>query len=167
MRSALAKTSREWFRVIHFSVQSDRVHLIVEADDEIALSRGLAGLSIRLARVINRAAGREGNVFGERYHARELATPRETRDAIVYVLLNRRKHAAKIERASARAIPVGIDPMSSGYWFDGWKVPPAAHAPPGWLATDVVPVRPARTWLALKGWRRHGLIEDDERPKLE
>jgi putative transposase len=180
VRRALAETWREWFRVIHFSVQSDHVHLLIEADDEVALSRGMAGLSIRLARAINRAAGRKGKVFDERYHARELSTPRETRNAIVYVLLNRRKHAAKAAWATGStawtagsigapvsALASGIDPMSSGYWFDGWKPPSEAHSPPWWDANDLVPVRPARTWLARKGWRRHGLVGVDERPKSE
>ncbi len=190
VRGALADTWREWFRVIHFSVQSDHVHLIVEADDTITLSRGMAGLTIRLARAVNRAAGRKGKVFSERYHTRELSTPRETRNAIVYVLLNRRKHAAKTGSAmgfaglagSAGSVGVagsagvagsvgvagsaGIDPMSSGYWFDGWKAPSGDRYPPGWVADDAVPVRPARTWLARKGWRRHGLIANDERPKV-
>lgn len=173
VRRALAATWREWFRAIHFSVQSDHVHLIVEADDTVTLSRGMAGLTIRLARAINRAAGRKGKVFSERYHTRELSTPRETRNAIVYVVLNRRKHAAKTARATGLASlagsagSAGIDPMSSGYWFDGWKTPPTGDRyPPSWVADDAVPVRTARTWLARKGWRRHGLIADDERPKL-
>jgi REP element-mobilizing transposase RayT len=72
IRRALAKTPREWFRVVHFSVQTDHIHLIVEADDRVALSRGMAGLSIRLARAINRVAGRSGNVFTDRYRARFL-----------------------------------------------------------------------------------------------
>jgi hypothetical protein len=32
----------------------------VEADDKIALSRGLGGAAIRLARAVNRVAGRRG-----------------------------------------------------------------------------------------------------------
>jgi putative transposase len=173
VRNALAKTWREWFRVIHFSVQSDHLHLMIEADDKVALSRGMAGLSIRLARAVNRAAERKGKVFSERYHTRELSTPLETRNAIVYVLLNRQKHVAKTAwatgptGATGSTLATGIDPMSSGYWFDGWKPHSGAQGPPWWGADDVVPVRPARTWLARKGWRRHGLVGVDERPKLE
>jgi hypothetical protein len=42
LRRALARTSREWFRVVQFSVQTDHVHLVVEATDKMALSRGMA-----------------------------------------------------------------------------------------------------------------------------
>src|SRR5262249_38188006 len=38
LRAAIAKASREAFRVLHFSVQPDHVHLIVEARDRFALS---------------------------------------------------------------------------------------------------------------------------------
>ncbi|HEY3353671.1 MAG TPA: transposase, partial [Polyangia bacterium] len=35
-------------RVVHFSVQDDHVHLLVEADDERALSAGARGFGIRV-----------------------------------------------------------------------------------------------------------------------
>ena len=155
IRRALAKTAREWFRVVHFSVQTDHIHLIVEGDDKVSLSRGMAGLSIRLARAINHIAGRKGNVFSGRYHARHLSSPREVRHAFVYVLLNFRKH---LDRAP------GVDPASSGFWFQGWKAPSSAE-PPGWDSDEPVPVKPPRTWLARRGWQRHGLIAWSERPK--
>src|SRR5437773_4242076 len=47
-----------------------------------------AGLAIRLARAVNHAIGRRGAVWGDRYHARALATPRAVRHALVYVLMN-------------------------------------------------------------------------------
>ncbi|SRR5260221_7404755 len=97
---------------------------------------------------------RKGNVFHHRYHSRALATPREVRHGLVYVLLNFRKHLGS---------PPGIDPASSGFWFDGWKRPSHSE-PPGLLPDDVIPVQPSRTWLARVGWRRHGLIALHERP---
>jgi REP element-mobilizing transposase RayT len=154
LRRAVANTSREWFRVVQFSVQTDHVHLIAEAADKVALSRGITGLSIRLARAINRASYRKGNVFSDRYHSRALATPREVRHALVYVLLNFRKH---LHRSP------GVDPASSGFWFAGWRLLPKTE-PPGFLSGDAIPVQPPRTWLARVGWRRHGLIAFHEQP---
>ncbi|TMA36218.1 MAG: hypothetical protein E6J79_13580, partial [Deltaproteobacteria bacterium] len=60
VRRALAAASHRGFRILHFSVQDDHVHLIVEADDTRALRRGLRGLTIRVARAVNRALGRRG-----------------------------------------------------------------------------------------------------------
>ncbi len=146
---ALSAASREDFRVVHFSVQTDHVHLIVEAESGEGLRRGINGLAGRLARALNRVWRRPGAVWSDRYHARALATPREVRNGLVYVLLNFRKHL--------RAAP-GVDPRSSGAWFDGWS-----HAPP--MPEQASPVTAARTWLGAVGWRRAGgPIDIDEAP---
>jgi putative transposase len=92
VRDALAAASRQSFRLIHFSVQSDHLHLIVEASDKLALERGILGLIIRVARAVNRGLGRSGAVWGDRYHARALKSPLEVRHGIVYVLFNFKKH---------------------------------------------------------------------------
>jgi len=67
-------------------VQDDHLHLIVEADDTQVLARGLRGLAIRVARAVNRALNRRGAVWGDRYHARALTSPRAVRNALVYVM---------------------------------------------------------------------------------
>jgi REP element-mobilizing transposase RayT len=149
VRSAVAAASSERFRIVHFSVQSDHLHAIVEAFDKVALARGLRGLAIRVARAVNRALGRSGPLWGDRYHARALASPREVRHCIRYVLFNFRKHRPADSRR--------IDPCSSAPWFDGFREPvPRALDPPTWS--------PA-TWLLRTGWRRHGLLDLDERPQ--
>lgn len=102
LRASLTAACRADFRVIHFSVQTDHVHLIVEADSGDHLRGGLQGLAGRAARALNRAWHRGGDVWGDRYHARALGTPREVRNGLLYVLLNFRKHL--------RAAP-GIDPI--------------------------------------------------------
>lgn len=152
---ALAAVSSVAFRVVHYSVQHDHLHLILEATDRAALLGGLRGLAIRTARVINRAAERRGRVWGDRYHVRELRTPREVRAALVYVLQNWKRTVRGAQN---------LDPCATGYWFDGWRgsrprwsLPPEGEAPP---------VRTARTWLLTIGWRRHRLIAFDERPRL-
>ena len=156
IRDALGEASRSSFRLAHFSVQADHVHLIVEAIDKSALTRGTRGLCIRVARAINKHLGRSGRAFGDRYHARALATPREVRNAIVYVLQNWRKHVPSAK---------GVDPCSSGWWFTGWQVPPSGE-PPGWTDIDHAPVMLARTWLGAHGWRRYGAVGLGERPKV-
>jgi putative transposase len=148
VRTALGKASRDAFRVIAFSVQRNHLHLVVEAEAGTALSRGVQGLAIRIARAVNRVLGRRGRVWGERFHARDLRTPREVRNALVYVLQNHRKHGD----AGAR-----FDACSSARWFEGWKV--RLRGP--WSSAPVVT---ARTWLGRWGWRRHGLLDPQERP---
>ena len=150
IRRSLAAAHKAAFRIVHFSVQSDHVHLVVEGDDRISLVRGVQGLAVRCAKAVNRVLRRRGRVWSSRYHARALRTPAETRRGLVYVLLNFRKHL--------RAAP-GIDPRSSGPWFDGWR----KTAPP---PRDASPTLPGRTWLSTIGWRRAGgPLGGDERPR--
>ena len=101
--------------------------------------RGLRGLLIRVARAANRVWKRRGAVIAERYHHRRLASPREVRHAIAYVLNNARKHWAGLR--SCR----GIDPGCSGRWFWGQAQDPPAVARP-------------RFWLLAIGWTRAGPI---------
>src|SRR5438876_2768087 len=84
----LGAASAATFRVVHYSVQANHVHLLVEAEGTRALGRGMQGLGIRLAKAINRRLGRRGRVWAERYHGRALRTPREVRNGLVYVLLH-------------------------------------------------------------------------------
>jgi len=134
-------------RLLQFSLQSNHVHLIVEADDRRALSRGMKGIAVRLARTLNRLWKRRGSVLSDRFHARPLRTPREVRSALVYVLQNARHHGLRL---------LGVDSYSSGPWFDGWKQ--------GIVLAGDGPGTRARTWLLREGWRRHGLIGIEESP---
>jgi len=149
LRRAIARASVDRFRVIHFSIQQDHGHFIVEGDEARRARGGVHGLAIRLALAVTRVLGRKGKVVGDRYHARPLTTPRQTRTSMVHVLLNFRKHL--------RA-PACIDPRSSGPHFSGWHAAPAP--------TDVAPATvPPDTWMARVGWRRAGgPLRVDEHP---
>jgi REP element-mobilizing transposase RayT len=150
-----ASSERGRFRVVHYSIQRDHVHLIVEATDASSLACGAKSIGSRLARAVNRVFRRTGAVLADRYHAVALRAPRAVRNAIAYVLLNGRRHLAKLGR---EVDPRGrIDPASSGRWFAGWRSreDPAADAPA--TATP-------RTWLLGAGWRRAGLIDAKEIP---
>jgi REP-associated tyrosine transposase len=105
-----AGRERDGFRLVHFTVQSNHVHLIVEARDAMALARGIQGLAIRIARAVNRALERHGKVFADRYHAHTLRSPTETANAVAYVLGNAHIHAARRGRPIR---PDAIDPLSS------------------------------------------------------
>ena len=94
------------FRVCHFSIQGDHVHLVVEVSGKEALGCGMKSVGIRLARTVNRVFGRVGPVLFGRYHLRVLRTPREVRHALAYVLLNARKHW---RQRKGIAPPVALD----------------------------------------------------------
>jgi hypothetical protein len=148
---------------VHYSLQGNHAHLIVEAKDRYALGRGMKAVDSRLARAVNRVFGRSGPVLADRYHVRVLKTPREVRNALAYVLLNARRHAAKAGRKLSH--PLGIDPASSGRWFDGWtrRKSPVVEAP-GLSPPGAAAVSPPHSWLLTEGWRQRGLLDPNEIP---
>jgi REP element-mobilizing transposase RayT len=156
-RAIAAGAERLGMRLVHFSVQSNHLHLLVEAGDQSALGRGMKGLAVRIARAVNKKLGRKGALFADRYHAHALKSPREVRNALAYVLNNARKHGRK---APAR----WIDHCSSGLLFDGWCTGKfVSDEGPGDLFVDDRPITAApRTWLLTIGWRRHGPLRPDE-----
>ena len=150
LRAARAKKGAA-FQVVHFKIEGNHLHLVVEARSGDALSRGMAGLEIRIARAVNGAIGRKGKVFPDRYHRRDLGTPTEVRNVLVYVLNNSRKHVKHIGHVAY------VDVTTSGESFDGWTEPVTMFRS---LGDDTEPWTQVKawTWLAREGWRKRGLI---------
>ena len=145
------------FRVVHLSIQHDHLHLLVEAADAHALTRGMQSFAINAARAINASDGGCGNVFAYRYHASQIKTARYARSALAYVLNNWRKHQLDYEHPVARRAK--LDPYSSALAFQGWTE--AFVAPQGYV---VLPVSPPRTRLLARDWDRYGRIHPREIP---
>lgn len=128
--TALAEVRRrEGFRVIHFSVQHNHVHLIVEASDRRTMSNALKALLIRVARGLNRQMDSKGARFADRYHEHVLRTPTETCNALLYVVGNRAVHLARWGKSPA----LDVDPFSSV------------------ASTELI--HPPKSWLLLEGWK--------------
>jgi len=121
--------ARERFglRIVEFSVLGNHLHLLVEADSSLALSRGMQGLAVRIAKALNHIMRRRGSVFDDHYHSRLLRSPTELVSAIAYVVGNHEHHYGPSR---------GVDPYSS-------------------LACDPARVlAKPKTWLIRTGWRR-------------
>ncbi|HEX9575864.1 MAG TPA: hypothetical protein VF994_17340 [Myxococcales bacterium] len=127
---------RDGFRLIQFSVQGNHLHLVVEARDAESLSRGMQGLTIRMAKRLNRVMGRRGPVFADRYHEHVLRSPSEVVRALAYVLGNFAVHArrrgdgsvdAEVDSYCSVSVEVRLGPG-----------PPLVSEP--------------RTWLLCTGW---------------
>jgi putative transposase len=78
--SLAAARDRSGMRILHYSIQGNHLHLIVEAESAAALARAMQGLTIRLAKALNALSGRHGSVLADRYQARPLATAAEVRN---------------------------------------------------------------------------------------
>ena len=169
------------FRIIHISIQHNHVHLIVEADNKRALSRGMQSFQISAAKHLNRAVTiasmkaarnglpltreqrrelsarrRRGTVFPDRFHQEIIKTPKQARHTLAYVLNNWRKHR---EDRGVLERTWNVDPFSTGVLFDGWKEREGAYVLWRWRDTyDPLVVYFPKTWLLREGWRRHGLV---------
>jgi REP-associated tyrosine transposase len=155
VRGALIRcAARSDYRVVHVSIQANHLHLLVEAEDKLALARGMQGFAISTAKRLNRALERpRGEVFPFRYHATPITNPTQARNALAYILNNWRHHRA--DRDSA----LRIDPYSTAHAFIGWSRPHHARPP-----REPLPVVGATAWLLTEGWQRAGPIHLHEVP---
>ncbi|HEY5676516.1 MAG TPA: transposase [Myxococcales bacterium] len=137
--------ARERFglRVIEFTVLGNHLHLVVEADGDAALSRGMQGLNIRIAKTLNQLMDRKGRVFADHYHSRLLRSPTELVNAIAYVLGNAAHHYGESgqDRFSSRAYQAARRQKILSHprtWLlrSGWR---RARTVPHWLAPDSWP----------------------------
>ena len=126
-RAFAAGCERFGFRLVHFSVQGNHIHMIVEAPDAEALARAMKGIEVRMARALNKVMDRSGPVFADRYHAHLLTSPREAANAVRYVLENWIVHAMR----NADPAPSGVDPFCSAAVRECG--PPLVAQPRWWL----------------------------------
>src|SRR5262245_7221259 len=150
-----AGKENQGFALVQYSVQRDHLHLLVEAESKQELARGMQGLTIRIAKRLNRFWRRRiGSVFADRYFARAAQSAYAIKRALAYVLNNARKHGVW-------STPDQPDPYSSGRWYTGWwgpsdicrplRAPPVAESRDTYLnmpsfrclCVDFVPGQPA------------------------
>jgi REP element-mobilizing transposase RayT len=85
-------SAKAGFKLVHYAVMGNHIHMLVEADGKEALSRGMQGLNIRIAKALNRVMARHGRVLSDHYNATILWTPSQTSRARAYLLRNAEKH---------------------------------------------------------------------------
>jgi len=120
--TALARGGdRFGMRICEFSFQGNHVHFVAEAANGSALSRGMQGLSIRVARGLNAMMRRSGKVLADRFHARALRTPIDVARVLRYVRANRDVHRARWGQATLGT----SDPFSSASREHGITLPAA------------------------------------------
>jgi len=87
LKRSIQNARSHGLRVLHFSLESNHIHLILEASNNTVLTKGMRSLTITFAKGVEK-----GRIQIERYHLHVLRTLRETKNAIHYVLFNHQKH---------------------------------------------------------------------------
>jgi REP element-mobilizing transposase RayT len=90
LKQSIQNAQKQGLKIIHFSLQSNHVHLITEAENNEVLTKGMRSLTITFSKGLKR-----GRVQLERYHLHVLKTLMEAKHAIAYVLFNEQKHTKK------------------------------------------------------------------------
>ncbi len=138
------------FKIIHFSIQADHVHVVAEAASNKALAQGMRSFGGRLGKWVRRIVGGVGPVFAGRYHVNVLANPTKMKNALAYVLQNHAHH---------RKVLKHLDEFSSAVYFSQWRQLFGFTAGPLLVdhrrAADLPDYLSApRSWLARDGWMR-------------
>lgn len=139
------------FSILHFSLQGNHLHLIVEARSNSHLGRGMRSLGCSFGKLLRKISRGRGRVFTDRYHLHVLKTPTETKRALAYVLQNTSRHTKFIYH---------LDAYSSAAYFSDWKALLGEQVGPILLNRSNLDLPlpdflgPPRSWLARVGWKR-------------
>ncbi len=90
-RDSVKEAAAYGINVVHFSVQSNHVHLLAESRSRSLLASGMKSLTIRLAKGINSIHGTIGKIFIDRFYLHVLKTPTEVKEALTYIFKNTAK----------------------------------------------------------------------------
>jgi REP element-mobilizing transposase RayT len=79
-------------RIIHFSVQRDHVHMLIEAENKKQLGESMRALSISLSKRFSFTLKKKVKALKNRYHLHILKSLQEIKNATNYILHNGQKH---------------------------------------------------------------------------
>lgn len=84
------ENARKYFHILHYSLQWNHIHLIIEATDNEALFRGMRSFTNTFVKCMGK-----GSIQKERYHLHVLRSVKETKNAFRYVIFNEAHHSRK------------------------------------------------------------------------
>jgi REP element-mobilizing transposase RayT len=142
VHALMRKKNGESFQIVHYSIQSNHVHLVAEARDRRAVTRAMQGFMIAFAKSLNKILARAGKVWADRYYARDIVGSREMKNVLAYVFHNAKKHGTLRTRA--------VDMFSNAVLFDGWEEKFLIYGFDDWPRPN------PRTRMLRSWWRAHG-----------
>ena len=149
LQRAMRMSNKNGAHVVEFSLQTNHVHLIVEAKDNRALAKGMNALWAVFGKAIRARLPGRGAVFSGRYYMKVIRSARYMRNALEYVLLNDSKHSGQGPDYSE---------FNSAMYFAhfGKLLNRNWRAPLKWASADPRPdfLEAPRSWLCREGWRR-------------
>jgi REP element-mobilizing transposase RayT len=104
LHHAIGRARLKNLKVVHYTLEYNHVHLLVETNDHRILHAGMQALGISFSKAINKLKSYKGSVYKHRYHQRRIGSARELKNVLLYIFNNGRKHKRTTRR---------IDPFNS------------------------------------------------------
>ncbi len=92
LKRSILNARRQGLRVIHYSLEYDHVHLLIEADNNHILGKGMQAFGVTFSKAINRLKKLTGEVYKHRYHFRRISSSKELKNVMNYIFTNGVKH---------------------------------------------------------------------------
>jgi REP element-mobilizing transposase RayT len=92
LKRSIMNARKKGLRVIHYSLEYDHIHLLIEADDNFILGKGMQAFGVTFSKALNRMRKMRGAVYKHRYHFRKIIGARQLKNVLNYLFTNGLKH---------------------------------------------------------------------------
>lgn len=113
LHHAIKRARLQRLKVLHYTLEYNHVHLLVEATNNQILHKGMQAFGITFSKWINRLKLRKGTVYKHRYHFHALRSTRERKNALNYIFTNGVKHGRTRSRIDPYNSFVGLHLISA------------------------------------------------------
>lgn len=92
LHHAIKRARLKGLKVVHYTLEYNHLHLLVESVDNKTLHKGMQSFGITIAKAINKIKRTKGSVYKNRYHLKLISSPRQLRNVLHYIFNNGVKH---------------------------------------------------------------------------
>jgi len=112
IRASFKRARLLGIRIIHFTVQRDHIHFLIEAQNKKQLGQSMRALSISLTKRLSRVLAKKIKALKTRYHLHILKSLKEIKNVANYIQNNGKKHRVVLNKDfySSHISPQDFDP---------------------------------------------------------
>ena len=124
LHRAIMRGRLKGLKIIHYTLEYNHVHILVEAKNNRVLHQGMQSFGITLSKAINRFKKAKGTVYKHRYHFRQISSLRDLRNVVKYILNNGVKHRSTksiVSFYNSAIVENNIDKLFPGTKTKMWR----------------------------------------------
>jgi REP element-mobilizing transposase RayT len=115
---AITKARNKGIRLVHFTIQRDHVHMLIEAENKNQLGKAMQALGISFSKSLKSLTKTKLKIFKDRYHVHILKTLKEVRNAKSYILGNAIKHGVIRDKFDTFSSIVKVNELAWQFDFE-------------------------------------------------